>query len=140
MEKKEFTPAALNSKHETFVVHVASLSFTPLDVHHSRRPQISSLIAKKALTKVPDEYIHFADMFSADLASKLSEYTEINDHALELVDGQLSSYGPIYSLGSVELKILKAYIKTNIANRFIGPSKSPASNPIMFDQKQNRFF
>ena len=95
--KKKFAAAALDPEHETYVVHVGSVSSDAspsssasqleLDVHPSRRPQISGLIAEKASTKVPAEYSDFADVFSPDLASKLPEHTGINDHAIELVDG-----------------------------------------------------
>ena len=153
--KKEFAAAALNPKHETYVVHVASLNVYPsrkpqisgliaeeapvasLDVHPSRRPQISSLIAEEAPTKVPAKYSDFADVFSPDLASELPEHTGINNHAIELVEGQQPPYGPIYSLGPVELETLKAYIETNLANGFIRPSKSPAGAPILFDRKSD---
>ena len=140
INKKEFAKVALDENSETFVVHVASLSSTPLDVHPSQRPQISSLIAEKALTKVPDEYANFADVFSLDLAAKLLKYTGINDYAIKLVDGQQLLYRPIYSLGPVELKTLKAYIETNLANGFIRPSMSPADTPILFDRKSNGSF
>ena len=131
MGKREFAAAALNPEHETYVVHVASL-----DVHPSRRPQISGLIAEEAPTKVPAEYSDFADVFSPDLASELPEHTGINDHAIELVDGcQQPPYGPIYSLGPVELETLKAYIETNLANGFIRLSKSPAGAPIILEIK-----
>ena len=141
--KKEFAAAALDPESETFVVHVASLSSdaspssSPLDVHPSRRPQVSGLIAEEAPTKVPAEYSDFADVFSPDLASELPEHTGINDHAIELVEGQQPPYGPIYSLGPVELETLKAYIETNLANGFIRPSKSPAGAPILFDRKSD---
>ena len=89
--KKEFAAAALDPKHETYVVHIASLNSTSfvasLNVHPSQRPQISGLIAKKALTKVSAKYSDFANVFSPDLMSELSEHTGINDHAIELVDG-----------------------------------------------------
>ena len=163
--KKEFAAAALDPEHETYVVHVASLSSAPLvaslDVHPSRRPQISGLIAeeapvasldvhlsqkplisgliaKQAPTKVPAKYSDFADVFSPDLASELPKHTGINHHAIELVDGcQQPPYDPIYSLGPVELETLKAYIETNLANGFIRPSKSPAGAPILFDRKSD---
>ena len=135
--KKEFATAALDPKYETYVVHVASFSYTPLDVHPFRRPQISGLIAEEAPTKVPAKYSDFADVFSPDLASELPEHTGINDHAIELVDGQQPPYGPIYSLGPVELETLKAYIETNLANGFIRPSTSPAGAPILFDRKSD---
>ena len=37
----------------------------------------------------------------------------------------------------MELESLKAYIETNLANRFIRPSKSPAGAPILFEQKSD---
>ena len=110
------------------------------DVHPSQRPQISSLIAEEAPTKVSAEYLDFADVFSPDLAYELPEHIGINDHAIKLVDGQQPPYGPIYNLGPVEWETLNAYIKINLANGFIGPSKSPASAPILFDRKSNAFF
>ena len=67
------------------------------------------MIAEKAPTKVPDEYVDFA--FSPDLVSELPKRIGINDHAIEMVD----------------------------ANGFIRLSKSPASAPIVFDQKSDGF-
>ena len=118
--KKKFAAAALHPEHETYVVHVGSVSsdalpsFSPLelDIHTSRKSQISGLIAEESLTKVADKYVDFTDDFSPDLAFKFSKHTGINDHAIELVDGQ-------QPLWLVELETLKAYIKTNLANRFI---------------------
>lgn len=37
----------------------------------------------------------------------------MNKQAIKLIESQQSPYGPIYSLSSVELEILKAYIKTH---------------------------
>ena len=144
MGKKEFAVVALDLEYETFVVHITSLSTTslnssPLDVYPFRRPQIADLMAKDTLTKVPAEYLNFADVFSPDLASKLPEYTWINDHAIKLVDNQQPPYGPIYSLGLMKLETLKADIETNLANRFIRLFKSPASARIIFDRKSDDF-
>ena len=66
------------------------------DVHPSRGPQITDLIAKETPTKVPVEYADFADVFSPDLASELPGHTGINDHSIELVDAN----GFIRSTGS----------------------------------------
>ena len=138
--KKEFAATVLDPEHETYVVLVASLCSTllaSLDVHPSREPQISGLIAKKTPTKVPAKYSDFADVFSSDLSTELPEHTEINTHAIDLEEGKQPPYGPIYSLGPVELKTLKTYIETNLANGFICPSKSLAGAPILFDKKQD---
>ena len=149
--KKDFAAAMLDLEHETYIVHIRSVSSnvspssSPLD-----RPRISCLNALKAPIKVLAEYLDFADIFSPDLASELPEHTGINDHAIELVDScQQSSYEPIYSLEPVELKTLKAYIETNLANGFIRlfkPSagapilfKSSAGAPVLFNHKSNCF-
>ena len=133
VRKKEFAVAALDPKYKTFVIHVAFFSSILLDV----RPQISGLIVEEISTKASIKYSDFVDIFSPDLASKLPKYTGINDHAIKLVDNQQPPYRPIYRLRPVELKMLKAYIKTNLANGFIRPSKSPAGAPILFDQKSD---
>ena len=143
--KKKFTAAVLHPESETFVVYITSLSFNAspssflleFNIHPFCRSQISGLIAKEASTKVPAEYSDFVDVFSPELASKLSEHIRINDYAIKLVDGQQPPYEPIYSLGPIELKTLKGYIETNLANRFIRPSKSLASAPILFDRKSD---
>ncbi len=132
--KKEFAATAFDPKHEAFVVHVATLSVDLGDeVHLSRSAQIAHLKADEAPTKVPSKYADFVDVFSPKLATELPEHTEINDYAVELIDDWQPPYGPIYSLGSVELETLKAYIENNLASSFIRPSKSPAGAPIFFD-------
>ena len=143
--KKEFAAAVLDSEYEIYVVHVGSVrsnvspSFSPLElnVHPSRRPQVSGYIAEEASMKVPAKYSDFADIFSPDLVSELPEHTGINNHVIELVDGRQPPYKPIYDLGPVELETLKAYIETNLANGFIKPSKSPAATLILFDRKSD---
>ena len=67
----------------------------------------------------------------------LPEHTGINDHAIKLEDSKQPPYKQIYSLGLVELKTLKTYIETNLANGFIQPLKSPAGAPILFVYKPN---
>ena len=88
------------------------------------------LVAKEA--KIPTKYSDFSDVFSEEKALILPEATEMNQHAIKLQKGQQPPYGPIYSLGPVELETLKTYIETNSANGFIWPSKSPAGALILF--------
>ncbi len=106
-------------------------------MHPSRRAQIAHLKTDEAPVKVPSEYVDFVDVFSPKLAAELPKHTEINDHATKLVDDRQPLYGPIYSLGPVELEILKAYIENNLASDFIRPSKSPTEAPILFDKEPN---
>ena len=144
MGKKDFAAAMLEPVYETYIVHVGSVSSNAspsssplkLNFYPSHRPQVSGLIAEEILTKVPAKYLDFADVSSQDWVSELLEHNKINNHAIELVDGyEQPLYRPIYSLGPVELGTLKAYIKTNLANSFIRPSKPPTGAPILFDRK-----
>ncbi len=84
---------------------------------------------------MPGKYADFSDVFSPKLAVELPEHTRINDHAIDLVNDSQPPYGLIYSLGLVELEILKAYIKNNLANDFISLSKSLTGVSILFDKK-----
>ena len=81
---------------------------------------------------MPTEYSDFADLFSEKSENVLSERIGANEHAIKLEEGKQPPYGPIYSLGPVELETLKTYIETNLANGFIRASKSPAGAPILF--------
>ena len=93
--KKEFAVTAFDSEHETYVVHIGSVSsivlpnfsLLELNVHLFHRPKISGLVAEKTLIKVLAKYSDFANIFSSDLISKLPEHTKINDYAIKLVDG-----------------------------------------------------
>ena len=49
-------------------------------------------------------------------------------------------FGSIYSLRLVELKSLKTYIKTNLANGVIWSSKFPAEASILFNINLNKSF
>ena len=124
IDRKEFAKAALDENVEAFVVHVTSLSLNSMAMHPAREAQIASLVAEEV--KIPTEYSDFSDVFLEEKASILPEATEMNQHAIKLQEGQQPPYGPIYSLGPMELETLKTYIETNLANGFIRPSKSPA--------------
>ena len=108
------------------------------EINPSRRVQIAYLRANKALTKVLSKYADFADVFSLKLIIKLSKHMKINDHAIELIDNWQPLYGLIYSLRPIKLKILKIYIKFNLANDFIKPYKFFTRTPIFFNKKLDK--
>ena len=93
------------------------------------------LTSKK--TGIPAKYSDFSNVFSLDSAVELPEHTGINDHLINLLDNKQPPYGPIYSLGPVELETLKTYIKANLASGFIRPSKFSAGALILFVRKKN---
>ena len=136
IDKREFAAAALNADNETFVVHVVALAEpTTMPIHSSRQAQVATLTSKE--TRIPTEYFDLSNVFSSDSAAELPEHTRINDHPIDLLDDKQPPYGPIYSLGPVELEMLKTYIKANLASSFIRSSKSPAGAPILFVRKKN---
>ncbi len=88
-------------------------------MHLSRKTQIAHLKVDEVPTKVPSEYVDFADVFLPKLAVELPEHTKINNHAIKFVDDWQPPYSLIYNLGPVELETLKTYIENNLANGFI---------------------
>ena len=111
---------------------MASLHLIP-GIHPDKATQIASSLTEQV--KIPDKYSDFTDVFSKEKARVLPERTELNEHTIDLEDGKQPPYGPIYSLGPVELETLKTYIEIHFKTGFIWPSKSPAGAPILFDKK-----
>ena len=62
----------------------------------------------------------------------------MNKYIIELDENKQPLFGLIYSLKSIKLEILKIYIKTNLINSFIQPSKFFAKAFIFFDKKSNK--
>ena len=136
IDKKKFTAAILNVDNETFVVHIAALAkSTIMPIYSSCQAQVAALTSEK--TGILAKYSDFSNVFSSDSAERLPEHTRINDHPINLLDDKQMPYGLIYSLGPVELKTLKTYIKANLASGFIRLSKLPAGTPLPFIQKKN---
>ena len=65
------------------------------------------------------KYSDYSNIFLTENAIKLLENIEINKHAINLEEGKQPLFRSIYSLRPIKLKILKIYIKTNLANGFI---------------------
>ena len=62
----------------------------------------------------------------------LPKVIKLNHHAIKFQETQQLFYKLIYSLSLIELKTLKIYIETNLANNFIWPLKLLASAFIFF--------
>ena len=99
------------------------------------------VLMKSAFTRITSHYstaILVLIFFFMEYIAELSEHIGINDHAIKLEKEKQLLFGPIYSLGPIELEIWKTYIKTNLANNFIRLFKYPVKLPILFDQKPNK--
>ena len=109
-------------------------------VYSKKQAQVGALLFDKVFTEVPAEYFDYNDVFSAENIAELPENTGINEHVIKLEKDKQLLFGPIYSLGPIELETLKTYIEINLANSFIWPFKSPAGASILFNKKPDRSF
>ena len=142
----------MDADSKTFVIHVAiserkEIVMDPVKKAQIKvqsgaqsKAQIGTLIFNKVSTKVLAEYSDCSNVFSAENVTKLLENTRINEYTIKQKENKQPSFCPIYSLGLVELKTLKSYIKTNLANNFICLFKSPAGTPILFNKKLDGSF
>ena len=131
IDKEEFMVAALNVDNETFVLHIAALAKpTIIPIYLSCQVSVALLTSKEI--GIPTKFSNFFKVFSSDSVAKLPEYTEFDDHPIDLLDNKQPPYSPIYSLGPVKLETFKTFIKANFASSFIRPSKSSAITIILF--------
>ena len=146
VDPKELIIAVSDTNSEMFVVQMTIRKQEEMPVHSEKwaqiqdRAMVGALLFDIAPIKVPVKYSNYNNIFSAKNAVKLSENTGINEYAIKLEEDKQTPFGPIYSLGPVELKTLKTCIETNLANDFVQPSKSPARAFIFFDRKPDRSF
>ena len=102
-------------------------------MHSKKQAQAGASIFNEASTEILAKYFDYSNVFSAENVAKLSKHTKINEHTIKLDKNKQSLFGPIYSLGQLDIKMLKIYIEINLANSFIRPFKSPMDTPILFD-------
>lgn len=82
IDKFEFFKAA-HKDFKIYVIHVATLK--TMGVYLLRVLLLALLGQDKVLIKVLNEYADYTNVFSADLAIKLRNYTNIYKHAIKLV-------------------------------------------------------
>ena len=97
-----------------------------------------ALLFNKIFTIVLIEYFNYNNIFSAKITIKLLEHIGINNYIIKLEKDKQLFFKFIYNLKPIELKILKIYIKTNLANSFIQLFKSFVNISILFDLKLDK--
>lgn len=103
--KKEFAVAVFDSKDETFIIHIASLTIANTDkVHLFCKAKIALLKVDGAFKIVLTEYSNFADVISPELIMELPKQTKINDHGINFIKSKQLSQKPIFSPEPVELQ------------------------------------
>ena len=85
---------------------------------------------------LPEEYRDFGELFSESEANKLPPHRP-GDHRIDLKEGTVPSFGPLYSLSRQELEALRKWLDENLAKGFIRTSSSSAGAPILFVKKKD---
>ena len=88
------------------------------------------------LSKIPEEYHEFADVFSKSRADTLAEHRPY-DLNIQTEEGSIPPLGPIYSLSAIELATLREFIDENLSIGFIRPTRSPCGAPVLFIKKKD---
>src|SRR5258708_663070 len=84
---------------------------------------------------IPKRYEDFADVFSKEAFAHLPP-RKAWDHAIELHPDAKLPRGRMFPLSPTEQKELDAFLRENLANRRIHPSKSPIGAPVFFVKKK----
>ena len=88
------------------------------------------------LSKLPEEYHEYADVFSKTRASKLAEHRPY-DLKINLEEGASPPIGTMYSLSQVELETLRKFIDESLSMGFIRPTRSSHGAPVVFAKKKD---
>src|SRR5260370_31821383 len=89
------------------------------------------------LSRVPQEYHKFCNVFSGEKANVLAPHQPYN-LKINLEEGTKPFHGPIYVLSPPELTVLREFLEENVQNGFIHPSKSPWGSLVLFIKKKKR--
>jgi transposase InsO family protein len=86
------------------------------------------------VSPMPPELEEFRDLGDIDKAGLLPEHHYL-EHAIDLEEGEMPPFGPIYPLNEKEQQALQEYIANAVARGWIRYSSSPAGAPILFVPK-----
>ena len=88
------------------------------------------------MSNVPLKYHELRDVFSKSRANTLLTHQPY-DLKIELEDGAVPPFGPIYSLSPHKLQTLRKLIDKHLANSRICPTRSPSGAPVLFIKKKD---
>ena len=129
IEKEKFSSIVLDIDNKTFMIYIATLvEQTIILIYLLYQAHVILLTSIEIFI----QYSNFSDIFFSYFTAKLLEYNKINNYPINLLNDKQLLYSLIYSPKLVELKILKTYIKFNLASSFIKPSKSSIGTLILF--------
>jgi hypothetical protein len=85
---------------------------------------------------LPSCYAGKAVAFSEGDASILPDHGP-HELSIDLEEGKVPPYGPLYNLSGTEMEILREYIRKNLARGWIRRSMSQSGAPILFTKKKD---
>ena len=88
------------------------------------------------MSNVLSKFHKFHDVFSISCANTLLTHQPY-DLKIELEDGAIPPFGPIYSLSPHELQTAREFIDEHVANGLICPTHSPSRAPVLFIKKKD---
>lgn len=80
VRKKEFTTTAFDLDNKILIIHIVFLANS--NIYLFFKAQVALLIKDEAFIVILFKYADFIDIFSFDLAAKLSEHIKINDYPI----------------------------------------------------------
>jgi len=125
---------------ETFLLSLSGVQQMPNPFHTSldwlEAKATSTAQPEDTLSRVPQEYHEFHNVFSGEKANALAPHRPY-DLKINLEEGVKLFHGLIYSLSPLELTVLREFLEENVRNGFICPSKSPWGSPVLFVKKKD---
>lgn len=113
--------------------HVSSNNLDQeLERNRNQRSETEELAMLK--DKIPSEYHDFMNLFLKKGAEQLPPHRYV-DHEIPLVPDARPPFGPLYSMSTKELQVLKDYLDENLSKGFIRASSSSAAAPVLFVRK-----
>ena len=110
-------------------------STTPDDANQLFLCRIDAILPSTSI-EPPKEYHSLRDVFLEEKSTELPEHGP-QDLAIDLIEGQMPPFGPLYNLSEAELATLRVYLEKYLKRGWIRHSKSPAGAPILFVKKKD---
>ena len=88
------------------------------------------------LSRVPEEYRDFADVFDKEKAHTLAPHRPY-DLKIDIEEGSSPPVTPMYPLSQIELETLREFIETHLRSGFICSTTSPHGAPVLFTKKKD---
>src|SRR5260221_13555440 len=125
---------------EMFLLSPSGIQQMP-NPFHTSPDQLKAKAASTAqpedpLSRVPQEYHEFCNVFSGEKANVLAPHRPYN-LKINLEEGTKPFHRPIYSLLPPELTVLREFLEENVRNGFIHPSKSLWGSLVLFVKKKD---